>query len=171
MLTPIKTENATEPNSQLYRFSPSPPLRYHHQPFSAEVRGPTSASSFENEHPSFPNGSSGSYHSSSSGVGGSYTASGSTHGGTYSDGGSGDYPLSGSEDSRNYGEHYHGGGSSSQNSSFCSCRTTAAATHEYLKLSHHLDNTLGSLRQYAPHPTTTQCTLYRRIVELNSMLQ
>ncbi len=172
LLTPIKTESAAEPNSQLYRFSPSPPassMRYHQQVFSTDVRGSSSSASFENEHPSFSNGTSSSYHSNSSSTSAPYTNSGSTHSGSYSDRGSGEYPLSGSEDSRNYSEHYHSS-PSSQSTPFCSCRSSTAANHAYIALSHQLESTIGSLRQYAHHPNN-QCPLYRRIAELHGLLQ
>ncbi|TFK34761.1 hypothetical protein BDQ12DRAFT_761294 [Crucibulum laeve] len=171
LLSPIKTEPASEANAHLYRFSPSPApsMRYH--TFQADVRNPPS-STFENEQRqnySGPGSSPVAYHGSSNphyqgGHGNGSAAS------TYSDGGGsgGNYPLSGSEDGHSYSDQFSPGGTSSQ--SFCPCRTSPGTGVAYISLSQQLQNSLNSLRQYSHHPPNTPCLLYRRIVELNNLM-
>lgn len=169
MLNPIKTEPSSEAAPHLYRFSPSPApsIRYH--TFQADVRtSPTS--SFDTSHRQSYNApqpnSSVQYHASpSSPPAASYTTG--HNGDSYSDGGS--YPLSGSEDGH-YGERFPHPNSSPP-SNFCPCRTSPATGVAYIALSQQLQTSLNSLRQFSHHPPNSQCLLYRRIIELNNLMQ
>ncbi|KAG6854286.1 hypothetical protein C0991_008534 [Blastosporella zonata] len=165
-LSPIKTEPTTEPSPNLYRFSasPPPPMRYSNN-FHTDVRPPSSAS-YDNEG-SYPSNN-GNYHPPS----GSPTTYHAPHHSSsvpssYSDGGS--YTLSGSDD----GNSYHSGGHGDQYSSsqMCSCRTSPGTSIAYISLAQQLQTSLSSLRQYYPHPPNSSCVLYRRIVELNNIMQ
>jgi len=194
LLSPIKTEPIAEPNSHLYRFSPSPApsMRYHN--FQTGIRGDSSPSFDNNARPSAPY-TSNNYHSSQSAAGnGHYTTQngggGATNGSapsSYSDsggggnnggggGGASGYALSSSDDgngSTAYSDHYGSVGSNSPQTHFaCPCRTTPALGMVYMSLSQTLQSSLSSLRQYSNHhPPNSQCTLFRRIVDLNSALQ
>jgi len=169
-LTPIKTESSSEP-SQLFRFSPSPApsMRYH--TFQADVRSPPPTSPYDgSSRSSYRGPNNGSYHPSVPSPSSPYSASHPGSGpSSYSDGGS-SYHLSGSDDGRSFaGEHY------SRNSPptppFCPCRTNPALGHTYISLSHQLESTTHSIRQYSHHPTSSQCQLYRSILELKQLLQ
>ncbi|TFK71255.1 hypothetical protein BDN72DRAFT_765278 [Pluteus cervinus] len=185
LLTPIKTEPTQEQGPQLYRFSPSPPpMRYH--TFPADVRG-SSNSSFDADHarPNYnnthqSNGSSGvpAYHTSpSSSPSGNYAPHNhQASSNSYSEGGAGaHYSLSGSDDGhytdqqQQPQQHYSSDGSSSP--TYCPCRTNPATAVAYVSLSQQLQTSLNSLRQYSHHPPNTQCALYRRMVELHSLMK
>lgn len=170
LLTPIKTEAPNDPNRQLYRFSPSPApsMRYH--TFQADVRGSPS-SSFENDQrtPYTTPNSSASYNSSSTASTSFNHAPGSGPS-SYSDGGGNNYSISGSDEGRTFRDHYSPD-SPSGHQSFCPCRTSSATGHAYMSLSQQLQNTLTAVRQYNHHPSHNQCLLYRRIVELNNLMQ
>ncbi|KAG6919220.1 hypothetical protein DXG01_008015 [Tephrocybe rancida] len=165
-LSPIKTEPATEASSHLYRFSasPAPPMRYSNN-FQADVRSP-STSSYDNES-QYP-ATNGNYHPSSGSPTGYHAPQHSSSvPSTYSDGGS--YTLSGSDD----GNSYHSGHGDQYSSShqICACRTSPGTGIAYISLAQQLQTSLSSLRQYYPHPQNTSCILYRRIVELNNLMQ
>ncbi|KAF8956527.1 hypothetical protein BDZ97DRAFT_1907172 [Flammula alnicola] len=179
LLSPIKTEPATEANAHLYRFSPSPApsMRYH--TFQADVRSDSSGSFDNDPRPA-------AYNAANNGNGINYAAGANNNGhysngngnpgsaaSTYSDGGgSGNYQLSGSDDGNNtYSEHYSVNGSSPQTQYICPCRTNPALGIAYITLSQTLQSSLNSLRQYSHHhPPNAQCTLFRRVVELNNSL-
>ncbi|KAL0574879.1 hypothetical protein V5O48_007091 [Marasmius crinis-equi] len=180
LLSPIKTETVSDPSSQLYRFSPSPApsMRYH--TFQADVRSSPVESSGGQRSPAYrsPN-STGSYQSSVPPTSSPYAAASghpaSAPSSSYSDGGSSTgattYPLSGSDDGRPYSDHYSARDSPPHSSSYCVCRTNQAVSHSYLALSQQVQSTLHTVRQYNHHPANTRCVIYRRIVELNSLLQ
>jgi hypothetical protein len=191
LLSPIKTEPIAEANSHLYRFSqsPAPSMRYHN--FQTSVRSDSSPSFDNNTRPgAYPSN----YHSSQSAAGngqgnGHYTpqngGGGATNGAapsSYSDGGGGGgggasgYALASSDDgngSTAYSDHYGSVGSNSPQTHFaCPCRTTPALGMAYMSLSQTLQTSLSSLRQYSNHHApNSQCTLFRRIVDLNNALQ
>lgn len=54
---------------------------------------------------------------------------------------------------------------------FCACRTNPAMGHALISLNHQLQSTTNALRQYAQHSHESQCLLFRRIVELNNLMQ
>ncbi len=169
MLTPIKTESASEA-AHLYRFSPSPApsMRYH--TFQADVRSPPTSPYEGASRSSYRGNSGGSYHGSvptaSSPYGAGHSGSGPS---SYSDGGS-SYHLSGSDDGRSFGgEHYSR--NSPPNPSFCPCRTSPSLGHTYISLSQQLETTAQSIRQYSHHPPNGQCQLFRSILELNQLMQ
>lgn len=176
LLTPIKTESVSEVNQhQLYRFSPSPgpSIRYH--TFQSDGRSP-STSSFENEprqpYSAGPPSSRGSglpYHPSSSVSAISYNGHPSSTPSSFHDGGGGGgYAVPGCEEDRVYVGQFTPENSSQ---SFCPCRTSPATGHTFIALSQQLQSTLSALRQYSQHPPNSQCLLYRRIVELNNLMQ
>ncbi|KDR83038.1 hypothetical protein GALMADRAFT_1349063 [Galerina marginata CBS 339.88] len=181
LLSPIKTEPATEANAHLYRFSPSPQpsMRYH--TFQADVRpGSDSSSSFDDPRSAggynATNGNGVAYHGNNS-TNGHYNNGSGNQGSAPSPypenggGGTANYPLSSSDDGNNaYADQYSVNSASPQSHFACPCRTNPALGIAYINLSQTLQNSLGSLRQYAHHPTNTQCTLFRRIVELNNSL-
>ncbi|KAK7054440.1 hypothetical protein VNI00_003638 [Paramarasmius palmivorus] len=181
LLSPIKTETATDPSSQLYRFSPSPApsMRYH--TFQADVRGsPTNSpyeSSSDHRSPYRSPTSAGSYHSpahhTSSSSYNNGTSGGTAPPSSYSDGGSNGsaYPLSGSDDGRPYSDHFSARGSPPDTHGYCHCRTSPALSSSYLALSQQVQNTLHTARQYGSHPANSRCALYRQIIELNNLLQ
>lgn len=167
LLNPIKTEPTPDGSPHLYRFSPSPgpSMRYH--TFQTDVRGST----YDEQRLSYnsPNGSSMGYGSPTQSHYHPSQTTGSASS-TYSDGGGGgNYPLSANEDSPSYGDHFSSNGSTPQG--FCPCRTSPATGVAYISLSQQLQTSLNALRQYSHHPPNTQCLLYRRIVELNSLMQ
>jgi len=168
-LNPIKTEPTQDPNSQLYRFSPSPApsMRYH--TFQADVRS-DSSSSFDNDpRPGFnPTNGSGMYPTNAT----HYTSgTGSTAPSTYSDGGGGvTYPLSNSDDGNtSYGDHFSVNSSSPQSHFLCACRSNPALGITYLQLSQTVQQSLNSMRQYN-HSSNSHCVLFRRVLELSNTL-
>lgn len=173
LLSPIKTEPAGEGPPQLYRFTPSPPPAMRYSNFSADVRGATSSSYDQDHRSAYTNthqshNSNIQYHTSpSSSPSGNYVAHHQQTSNGYSDGAN-HYPVSGSDDGH-YNEHYSPEGSSSP--TFCPCRTNPATAVAYLSLSEHLQTSLTSLRQFAHHPPHTQCSVYRRMLELYSLIR
>ncbi|KAL0961515.1 hypothetical protein HGRIS_006456 [Hohenbuehelia grisea] len=166
LLAPIKTEAPSDNSQQaLYRFSPSPgpSMRYH--TFQTDLRNDSPASPFEHDHRhpmnSPPSGESPQMPFPSSAPSMSYIphhgASGYVDGNRAHHGASHGYPLAGHDDYAHTGPH-------------CPCRTSPATGHAYISLSHQLQSTLNAVRQYSPHPSSTQCLLYRRIVELHNQL-
>jgi len=171
LLTPVKTEPTNETSPHLYRFSssPAPSMRYH--TFPSELRSP-STSSFDNERhpPPYSNGVSNvSFPTPSSP---SIPYNGGSNGNplpsSYSDGGGGSY---GSDDSGAFNGNQYTGTNRSSSHSFCACRSSHGLGIVYISLAQQLQSTLGALRQYSNHPPNTQCMLYRRIVELNNLMQ
>jgi hypothetical protein len=181
LLTPIKTEGVTDvgqPN--LYRFSPSPApsMRYH--TFQPETRS-SSAPSFENEpqRHSFSAGSSSApsipFQSSSSTPNMPYNTirnparppfSNAVGGGR----GGGNYPGQRCDDNGVYVGQY--AADTPPHQSFCSRSNNPVISHSLMALTQQLQGTLDSIRQYSNHnPTTSQCLLYRRIIELNNLIQ
>lgn len=167
-LSPIKTEPVNDVSSRLYRFSasPVPPMRYQNN-FQNDVRSTPLSSSYENEHPPYPQ-SNGNYHPHT-GSPSAYHAPphSSSIPSSYSDGGS--YTLSGSDDGNSY--HSGHGDQYSPSHTICSCRTSPGSSMAYISLAHQLQTSLNSLRQYSPHPPNTSCIIYRRVVELNNIMQ
>ncbi|KAJ2917006.1 hypothetical protein MD484_g3424, partial [Candolleomyces efflorescens] len=98
------------------------------------------------------------------------TSPNSNHYGTnsassYPENGNGNYGLASSDDGSNYSDQYPSNGSTPQ--TFCPCRSNPA----YLNLSQQLHSTLSSLRQFSHHPPNTGCLIYRRVTELNDLVQ
>jgi hypothetical protein len=166
-LAPIKTEPLTDvPQPHLYRFSPSPENSVRYNTFRSDP-SPTATSFGPPGHRhTYSEGSSGesstmSYHSP--------TAPAMTYNGGHRH--SGDSSFSDGEyhdDDRTYDGHYTPDRSPIQ--PFCPCRTNPATSHTYMALSNQLQNALSTLRPYIQHSTTSSCTTYRRIVELNTLL-
>lgn len=140
-------------------------MRYH--TFQTDVRSPTTT--FDSDHQSYGGTPGIPYHTPSSSPSIPY------HGGpnpgsvpsSYSDGGS--YTLSGSDDGNPYNADQYSSSGSAQN--FCPCRTSPGTGVAYISLAQQLQSSLNSLRQYSHHPPNTSCLLYRRIVELNNIMQ
>ncbi|KAJ7643662.1 hypothetical protein FB45DRAFT_279702 [Roridomyces roridus] len=100
----------------------------------------------------------------------------------YSAGGAGyDYALSGSgsDDGAPPYAHSHyspsagssgGGGAERDSRGYCSCRASPAMAHTYIGLTQALQSTLSAARTYTSHPSGTHCVLYRRIVDLASLI-
>lgn len=172
----IKTEPATDANPHLYRFSPSPaPSMRYHSFQQGDLRGSDahSQSSFDADPRSaYSSGTNGNgYHTAN--ANGHYSSGTTSNGGVappssnYSDGGSNNaYPLNGSDDGNTstYGE-YH------RHTNPCPCRTNPALGMTYMNLSQALQTSLNTLRQYSHHPSNSQCTLLRRINDVNAALQ
>jgi hypothetical protein len=182
LLAPIKTETTSEVNHpNLYRFSPSPApsMRYHI--FQADARS-SPASSYDNEQQCQSYG--GGPHSSGGGSSISFHSSPSLPPIQYSNntrnsarspfqnsaGSGGNYAFDRCEEDATYVEQY-ASDMSSRPPSFCPCRTSLATGHVFIALNQQLQNTVNSLRQYNQHPPNSQCVLYRRIVELHSLIQ
>lgn len=172
LLSPIKTEPTNETSPNLYRFSPSPApsIRYH--TFHSDLRSP-STSSFDNErHPPFNSGASNAnFHTPSSPSVPYHGASnGNSLPSSYSDGGGGSYH---SDDSNAFNSNleYNNATNRSSSHAFCACRTSPALGITYISLAHQVQSALGALRQYSNHTPNTQCMLYRRILELDSLMQ
>ncbi|KAF9527516.1 hypothetical protein CPB83DRAFT_907526 [Crepidotus variabilis] len=172
----IKTEPATDANSHLYRFSPSPaPSMRYHSFQQGDLRGSEahSQSSFDADPRSaYATGANGSGYHSTNPTNGHYSSGTTSNGAVaaapsnYSDGGSnGAYPLNGSDDGNHstYGE-YH------RHTSTCPCRSNPALGMTYMTLSQALQTSLNTLRQYSHHPSNAQCSLLRRINDLNTAL-
>ncbi|KAH7919007.1 hypothetical protein BV22DRAFT_1185458 [Leucogyrophana mollusca] len=170
--TPIKAEPVADiTQSHLYRFSPSPPTAYH-----AFQSDNSSSPTFERQHShQYSNGSINS-NGRSAITYASPTAPLSNHAAPFNhhhsnssayreDGGV--YSMNGCDD-KTYAPHLASGSPPAQD--YCACRTNPAAAHALISLSHQLQNTLSSLRQYTQHPDNTQCRIYRRIVQLNDLM-
>lgn len=169
---PIKAEPVPDANNtHLYRFSPSPaPSMRYHSFQHADVRGsdPQSQSTFDTDPRSgYPtsNDHTNGFHPSNSGN--HYSAGTAAAATPYSDGGAaGAYSVNGSDDGKGsvYGDHY-------RHNNPCPCRTNPTLALTYLTLSQTLQSSLNTLRQYSNHLPNSQCTLYRRIVDINNALQ
>jgi hypothetical protein len=55
--------------------------------------------------------------------------------------------------------------------SFCACRSNPGTAPTLIALNRQLQNSTSVLRQYANHTPDSQCMLYRRIAELNNLMQ
>ncbi|KAF8651964.1 hypothetical protein AX16_004607 [Volvariella volvacea WC 439] len=171
LLSPIKTEPTTENSTHLYRFSPSPPPAIYHT-FQADVRG-ASNSSFDAEHRGqaladnfHANGGAVSYQSSP----GSSPSTTTTYVGNYHHNGS-SYSDNGSSYRTSEDGHFERYTHTSPSApTYCPCLSSPDAALAYNTLSQQLESTLHNLRQYT-HPPNTDCSLYRRIVELNNLMQ
>jgi len=155
LLSPIKTEPVSEANAHLDSSS-----SFDNDPRSAGGYNGTNGNGYHS------NGSANGHYSNGNGTQSSAPSS-------YSEGGGGtaSYPLSNSDDGNTtYGDQYSVNSSSPESHFACPCRTNPALGIAYINLSQTLQNSLNSLRQYAHHPSNTQCTLFRRIVELNNSL-
>ncbi|PFH51210.1 hypothetical protein AMATHDRAFT_143112 [Amanita thiersii Skay4041] len=167
LLSPIKTEPVSDSPGQLYRFSPSPGPAMHYHTFQPEGRGTTTSSSYENgQRHSFGVNSTGSgqYHGQVHGV----HYNGSDHNsssGASSHHDAGEYSIdrNGNHDGRSYDNQYNHG--------YCPCRSSPTTGVAYISLLQQIKSSLSSIRQYTHHPSNTQCLLYRRIMELNSLMQ
>lgn len=133
-------------------------MRYH-QSFSGELRtnngSPTS--SYEEQRNFSSNqayGSHATYHA--------HSGSGAS---SYSTDGSGSYGSNHGYGNTAANDQYHG---SPHQQVYCPCRTSPATGVAYLTLSQQLQNSLTPLRQYTHH---AQCQLFRKIMELNDMMQ
>lgn len=172
LLSPIKTEPSTDVSPHLYRFSPSPApsMRYHH---TFQAPRSNSSSSFENDQRQSYTSSNGTaipyHHHPPANPQYNGTHNPGSAPSSYSEGGVGNYSLSGSDEGHNYGENFPGNTATPQ--AFCPCRTNPATGVAYISLSQQLQDCLNSLRQFSHHPPNTPCLLYRRIAELNSLLQ
>ncbi|KAH7885479.1 hypothetical protein F5I97DRAFT_1943722 [Phlebopus sp. FC_14] len=167
--SPIKVEPITDISQpHLYRFTPSPPASY---PFHSDNSASppyerqnghhyTNGSLPPNERSTMPYPSptstslSYSHHPSDSS---SYHENGNV------------YQMNPCNPEKVYGTHFPSDSPPSQN--FCPCRSNPAVGHAVISLNHQLQNTLSSLRQFAQHPENTQCQLFRRISELNCLMQ
>jgi hypothetical protein len=166
LLTPIKTEPASESSTHLYRFTPSPAPSLHYNTFHADGRG-SSSSSYESGHRqpySVSSSPSVSYHGQmqATHLNGDQTSnpappSQHENGGNYARNG---------EDGRPYEDQY-----ASNTHGYCPCRNSPATAVAYLPLQQQLRSSLSSIRQYMPHASNTSCLTYRRIVELHNLLQ
>lgn len=152
LLSPIKSEPITDTNNNahLYRFSPSPaPSMRYHTFQQGDVRaGPDSQA--QSGYPTTNGATTNGYHHSSNSTGSHYSDNGA--GGPYSDDGKGSVG--------GYGDHFR----------HCPCRTNPALGLTYISLSQTLQSSLNTLRQFSHHPSSTQCMLLRRIVDLNNAL-
>lgn len=54
---------------------------------------------------------------------------------------------------------------------FCACRTSPAMVHALIPLNHQLQNATTALSSYSNHTHESHCLLYRRIAELNNLMQ
>ncbi|KAF9222980.1 hypothetical protein BS17DRAFT_782902 [Gyrodon lividus] len=169
--TPIKVEPITDISQpHLYRFTPSPPASYpgFHSDNSASPpyerqnghhynNGGISSngrSTMPYPSPTSNNGLSYSHHQSDSS---SYHENGNV------------YHINPCDPDKVYGSQFPSDSPPLQ--TFCACRTNPAAEHALVSFGHHVQNTLASLRQYTQHPENSQCQLFRRITELNNLMQ
>ena len=81
-------------------------------------------------------------------------------------GGSGGYDQSDFED---FQQRF--GPASPPLQSFCACRSNPGTAPALIALNRQLQNSTSVLRQYANHTPDSQCMLYRRIAELNNLMQ
>ncbi|KAG1901089.1 uncharacterized protein F5891DRAFT_950944 [Suillus fuscotomentosus] len=164
---PIKIEPVTDISQpHLYRFTPSPPASYsafHSDNSSSPPFERQNGHHYSNSLPS--NGRSMPYSSPTSNQNMTYshhhTDSSFQENGHV-------YPMNSAEQDKVFGNHFS---DSPVSHSFCSCRTNPATGHALISLSHQLQSTLNSLRQYAQHPENTQCQLFRRIIELHDIMR
>jgi len=164
---PVKIEpvaDITQPH--LYRFTPSPPASYtafHSDNSASPPFERQNGHHYSNSLPS--NGRSMPYSSPTSNQNMPYnhhhTDSSFQENGHV-------YQMNSAEQDKVFGNHF---ADSSVSHSFCSCRTNPATGHTLISLSHQLQSTLNSLRQYAQHPENSQCQLFRRITELYSLMR
>lgn len=168
MLSPIKTEPSTDSQDpSLYRFSasPAPPVRYH----TFDIRRTSSNGSFD-----APDQQRQQQYNSPTSLNMPYPTSPTAHfngtsGSSYPDNRNGSYAIgSNSDDGSNYSDQYSSNGSTPQN--FCPCRNHPTTGVAFMNLQQQLQNSLTSLRQF-PHPPNTSCLVYRRVAELNDLLQ
>jgi hypothetical protein len=138
-------------------------MRYH-ESFSGEVRASNGSpvSPYDGQQRNFGTGS-----PSQPYVGQPthYHAHSSSGASSYSTDTSGSYGSNHGYGNTNGNDHYHG---SPHQQVYCPCRTSAATAVAYLTLSQQLQNSLTPLRQYTHH---TQCQLFRKIMELNDLMQ
>lgn len=80
---------------------------------------------------------------------------------------------SGGYDQSDFGEDYQQryGPASPPIQSFCACRSNPGTAPALIALNRQLQNSTSVLRQYANHTPDSQCMLYRRITELNNLMQ
>jgi len=164
---PVKIEpvvDITQPH--LYRFTPSPPASYtafHSDNSASPPFERQNGHHYSNSLPS--NGRSMPYSSPTSNQNMTYnhhhTDSSFQENGHV-------YPMNSAEQDKVFGNHF---AESPVSHTFCSCRTNPATGHALISLSHQLQSTLSSLRQYAQHPENTQCQLFRRINELYNLMR
>lgn len=163
--SPIKAEPIPETSSGLYRFSASPGLasgsmRYH-QSFTGELEASNGSptSPYEDQRNFSPSQTYGSHPST---IYHAHSTSGTS---SYSIDTNGSYGNNHGYGSATPNDQYH---SSPHQRVYCPCRTSPATGVAYLALSQHLQNSLSSLRQYSHH---SQCQLFRKIIELNDIVQ
>ncbi|KZP07509.1 hypothetical protein FIBSPDRAFT_762805 [Athelia psychrophila] len=168
-LPSIKTEAHGLDGSRLYSFnltSPSSALRYNNY-LSEEPSPPLSAYDHDRR-PSYPSeiprsSATQPYPSPSVAPSSSYHSHRQNTGSNYS-GGSGGYDHE-YEDDNGYSQRY-----SPPTHTYCNCRTNPAAVHSLTALQQQLQSTTAALRQFAPHAPDSQCLLYQRITQLNSLI-
>ncbi|KAF8624423.1 hypothetical protein AX15_005900 [Amanita polypyramis BW_CC] len=165
LLSPIKTEPATDSPTQLYRFTPSP-APYH--TFHADSRG-SSSSSYENSH----------RHSYAVNPSTSVQYQGQIQNAPLNDQTSspvshsqhengGNYPLTRNhEDGRSYEDHQY----ANNGQCYCPCRSSTGTAVAYISLQQQLRSCLSSIRQYMPHSSNTTCMMYRRVLDLHNLIQ
>ncbi|OAX37053.1 hypothetical protein K503DRAFT_793093 [Rhizopogon vinicolor AM-OR11-026] len=163
---PVKIEPVTDiTQPHLYRFTPSPPASYtfHSDNSASPPFERQNGHHYSNSLPS--NGRSMPYSSPTSNQNMTYnhhhTDSSFQENGHV-------YPMNSAEQDKVFGNHF---ADSPVSHSFCSCRTNPGTGHALISLSHQLQSTLNSLRQYAQHPENSQCQLFRRITELYNLMR
>jgi hypothetical protein len=179
LLTPIKTESVPDiGQSHLYRFSPSPDssMRYHN--YQTGARSPTALydteqrTSYNAGLPPSGGASSVPFHTSTHMANISYNnhhAPGPpVYGAATGAGSANSYHVSSSDYDRRY-EQYSP--DTTQQRLFCPCRTNPAVAPSFIVLTQQLQGTLNVLRQYSPHPPSTNCLVYKRITELSNLMQ
>ncbi|KAF7985960.1 hypothetical protein HWV62_43914 [Athelia sp. TMB] len=168
-LPSIKTETHLD-SSRLYSFnlsSPASAVRYNAYQ-SGDPSPPLSAYEQDRRHQyeTEIHRSSGSqaYPSPLGNPGSAYQEHRHTSGSNYS-GGSGGYDQE-YDDDHTYQQRH-----SPTTQTYCNCRSNPGAVHSLAALTHQLQNTTSTLRQFAPHAPDSQCLLYKRITELNNLIQ
>ena len=164
-MSPIKTEPIPETSPSLYRFSTSPGLASGSMRYHLSYPGELGESSGS---PTSPYEVQRNF-SSTQAYGSHPTATYHTHSisgaSSYSTDTNGSYGSNHGYGSTTPNDQYQ---SSPRQSVYCPCRTNPATGVVYLALSQQLQNSLPPLRQYSHH---VQCQLFRKVIELNDMVQ
>ena len=169
----IKIEPHPEANrSPPYDFSPSPGSSIPYSDFQSGVPSPPLLPYDTDRRPSFESdqnrngGSTLSYSSSSTAP----TMSFHHHpdsASSYSNGSSGYDPSEFGDDV--FAQRF--AANSSPVPQFCACRTNPGIVHTLIPLNNELQNATSALRQYPSHTPDSHCLLFRRIAELNNLMQ
>jgi hypothetical protein len=165
----IKVEPHPDKNrsSPIYDFSPSPGPSY--PDFQSGVPSPPLLSYDNDRRHSFE--SDRAHNGSTMMTAMSFHPQDHHHGSSpsYSNGSSGGYDANEFDDERIFAQRF--AAASSPVPQFCACRSNPSTIHALIPLNHQLQNTANALRQYAHHTPDSHCLLYRRIVELNNLMQ